>query len=137
MFLRPLASLEKRVKNPNTGASAVVHQETAEVICPDVLGPLEQIPLATIVPDRCSISYAAVHFGMAYGKLMLHVAPDEFHDRWNDVKNALKQCSWYAWGTVCMLTLVHNAWRMPFGSRAFAKVRQEVFAQLGEHGVSG
>ena len=53
-------------------------------------------------------SSAALNILMYQGKLLVTVFPDEAHDVWNDVQNALKHCPWYGWGVVCMLSLVQN-----------------------------
>ena len=36
-----------------------------------------------------------------------------------------------------MLTLVHNCWRMPYGTKAFSKVRQGAFAKIVADGPDG
>ena len=96
-----------------------------------------QIPQLIIVADRCSVSYSAIHYLMDACQLVIGFMPDPFHDEWNGIQQACKRCDWWPWGKVCQMSLVYNCWRMPFGSRSFAKTRQEVFQKLIEQGPTG
>ena len=110
------------MRNPSTGRDAVVDEKTKILVSPDVVGDVRLLPLV-VTPDQAGPSRDALNLCTYGEKLCIGVFPEESHDAWNDVKNSLKNCTWYAWGVVCMLSLVHNCWRMPYGTKAFSKVR--------------
>ena len=129
-----------RMVNPETGCFGIWDTLHNKWACPAELPPtsdLGSIPLLVCAMDRCKISYSVLHYLMDREGLLVMTFFDEAHDEWNQVQQACKSCDWYGWGTVCAMSLVFNAWPMPFGSRAFAKVRQECLSRLLKEGPNG
>ena len=107
------------VLNTNTGVACLVFPSDFDV---------RQCLIIHHTTDRGSVGAALLHFAQ-HSKLLWLMSWGVFHDTWNSIKNAAKNClagKW--WKTIVKFASIANLNHGPFRSGAWGRAKQEAHA---------
>ena len=122
LHCRPLTASQYRLE----GDRAYIFEELEdgnEQIVPEVPVDMDlgKLPCLVSISDQGPNIIGAVNYLQYHPEfsILFLALFDPFHRAWNDLKLALKRCSYNGWKTVLELTLVCNINYGPFGSSAW------------------